>query len=173
MIAFVTDHKFIVSPEGIRSNRFDNNTLLRYADIDDGLFILGRMVVSNDNGHDLNSGKVFFDLTNSKIAAVIRCLKNLRLSAVIVRLPSIYGYFQAFICLIFKKRYFVELVGDPYDSIYYSSGNRIMAKISRNICKYIVGKSYKTGYVNASKLPLKYPTKVKRYILSNVVLNRY
>ena len=71
MIAFVTDHKFIVSPEGIRSNRFDNNTLLRYADIDDGLFILGRMVVSNDNGHDLNSGKVFFDLTNSKIAAVI------------------------------------------------------------------------------------------------------
>ena len=33
-----------------------------------------------------------------------------------------------------------------------------------------MGKSYKTGYVNASKLPLKYPTK-GRIHLSNVVLN--
>ena len=62
MIAFVTDHKFIVRPEGIRSNRFDQKTILRYADIDNGLSILGRKVVTNDNGHCLNSRKVFFYL---------------------------------------------------------------------------------------------------------------
>ena len=57
MIAFVTDHKFIVSQGGIYSNRFDKNTLLRYADIDKGLSDLGRKVVSNDNGHFLNNEK--------------------------------------------------------------------------------------------------------------------
>lgn len=170
MIAFVTDHKFIVSPEGIKSNRFDKDSLLRYADVNNGLMILGRMVMSNDNGENINDEKICFALTNSKITVLIQCIKNLRYSTRIIRLPSAYGYVQGIICLIFKRRYFVELVGDPYYSLLYSSGNVKAARWSRAICKWIVKYADKTAYVNASKLPISYPTKGKSFVLSNVVL---
>ena len=170
MIAFITDHKFIVSQEGIRSNRFDKGTLLRYAEVNKGLLILGRKVVSDSNGQNISDEKISFVLTNNKVVLLSQCIKNLRYSIRIIRLPSLYGYVQGIICLIFNKRYFVELVGDPYDSIFYSSGKIRAAKWSRLICKWIVKYAAKTAYVNSSKLPISYPTRGKNFVLSNVVL---
>lgn len=170
MIAFVTDHKFILSADGIRSNRFDNETISKYAKSGDGLYVLGRKVESNDNGHSITTEDVYFELTNSKFKAILRCLRNLKLSIIVIRLPSIYGYIQGLICILFNKNYFVELVGDPYDSIVYSTDKKLHATISSIFCKFIVQRSSKTSYVNKSKLPFKYPTQGKSYILSNVVL---
>ena len=170
MIVFITDHKFIVSQEGIRSNRFDKGTLLRYAEVNKGLLILGRKVVSNDNGQNISDEKIRFVLTNNKVVLLIQCIKNLRYSIRIIRLPSAYGYVQGIICLIFNKRYFVELVGDPHDSIFYSSGKIRAARWSRLICKWIVKMPKKQHTLILQKLLISYPTRGKYYVLSNVVL---
>ncbi|WP_436878949.1 glycosyltransferase family 4 protein [Mammaliicoccus sciuri] len=91
---------------------------------------------------------------------------------IIIRLPSEIGLIAA--KELIKKRipFGIELVGDPWSSLWYHSS--IIGKLRANINKYktkkIISKSSNCIYVTKSHLQKKYPTNGKSFSASNVLI---
>lgn len=93
--------------------------------------------------------------------------------AVIIRLPSLIGFFAGLICLFKKKQFLVELVGCPWDSYYnYSLTGKLVAVPFYLLTRIIVYFSKNVLYVTESFLQRRYPTKANHTIgCSDVVLD--
>lgn len=79
----------------------------------------------------------------------------------ILRLPGIISIFAGIFCSIFKKKFAVELVGDPYDV--FSSGvggklSKILRFIFTGMTKILVKNAIAVAYVTQRTMQLRYPT---------------
>lgn len=79
--------------------------------------------------------------------------------AAIIRLPSTIGNQAVGICIKYKKPFLVEVVGDPYASLYYhSKAGRIVAPFEYLRMKHLVKEAPYVVYVSRSFMQKKYPT---------------
>ena len=78
----------------------------------------------------------------------------------ILRLPGIISIFAGTFCSIFKKKFAVELVGDPYD-VFSSGVGGILSKILRFIftvmTKILVKNAIAVSYVTQRTMQIRYP----------------
>lgn len=90
----------------------------------------------------------------------------------IIRLPSFIGYKAAYEANKLKKPYLVELVGCPFNSLWYQGRlvSKIIAPISYLLNKYFIKKASHVCYVTEKFLQKRYPTKGKSIGCSDVNL---
>lgn len=94
----------------------------------------------------------------------------------ILRLPGIVSIIAGIFCYLFRKKFAVELVGDPYDV--FSSGvggrlSRILRLIFTCLTKIIVQKALAVSYVTQYTMQQRYPANVKAFTTyySSITLN--
>lgn len=108
---------------------------------------------------------------------LILCLKNIiYCNFIVVRLPCFLGIFVLFINLFFQKKYFIELVGDPEDSLIMAKDNKklgykFFVKMFAKLNAYFIRNSDGVIYVTKYNLQNKYPTKSFQSYASNVEIN--
>jgi len=93
---------------------------------------------------------------------------------VIIRMPSILGFFAIKECKNLSKDYLVELVADPWDGYYYHTkkSGKILAPFMYIKTKKIVSKSNNVLYVTRDFLQKRYPSKGKHTIgVSDAVID--
>ncbi|PTF28031.1 hypothetical protein BUY19_04425 [Staphylococcus cohnii] len=188
-LTFIHDHKFIeINNEFYSTGKFNQKILNRYkvGEIDN-IQIIARL---QDNEYSVESlSKISSDSINVK---PIRFLKNkydfffkkkkienflknnLDVSdAIIVRLPSEIGYIALKYLNKEKFNYGIEMVGDPWDALWYHNSpiGKIMAIINRNKTKSFLKKSPTNIYVTKYYLQNKYPSKGNNYNASNVFID--
>lgn len=186
-ILFVHDHKFFEIDGSFYSNGgLSNAVLKRYSSVFNEIHVLSRQVKiksdsllqkklspsSDDNTHfikvpDYMSLKKFKNF-KSAIKILDHQIKNC--DGLIVRIPSQNGYNAIKIADKYKKKYIVELVGCPYDSLKNYGGivSKVLAPLEYMKCKKIMRKSQKSIYVTEDFLQKRYPTKGKSINCSNV-----
>lgn len=92
---------------------------------------------------------------------------------IVIRLPSIIGNLAAEIAKDLKKPYLIELVGDPWDSLWnHSIPGKIIAPVMRYKTKKNVATASHVVYVTNKYLQEKYPTNGKYISASNVILEK-
>lgn len=189
-ILYVHDHKFIFLSDNYYSEgKFTNEVFSRYDVFDSNIKVISRVihnhegaklnVITNSNirftpveGVDFSSvfTKNFF--TNIKL--VVREIK--KADALIVRLPSFLGIFILLVNLFFRKKYFIELVGDPKEALITSKNKvsllfKCFIYIFASLNKFFIKKSDGVIYVTKYDLQQRYPTKKLQAYASNVEVN--
>lgn len=187
-IIFVNDHPFY---EDENNNVFTSGTLTsdvwsRFTDNFGSLTVIGRGIPLNEEVHShaqSSAANVRFDLFYeikggfdyikykkkivSKLTPYI-----LNSEYIVLRLPSSIGIIASELCVKYNKRYFVEVVGCPFDSMWYYGG--FLAKViaplnafqNRNAIKYASAAIYVTEHF----LQKRYPNSNLQINASNVVL---
>lgn len=94
----------------------------------------------------------------------------------ILRLPGIVSIIAGISCYIFRKKFAVELVGDPYDV--FSSGvggkiSRVLRLIFTYLTKKIIKKALAVSYVTQYTMQKRYPANTKAFTTyySSITLN--
>lgn len=186
-ILFVHDHKFIEIDGSFYSNGGLSNTVLkRYSSIFNEIYVLSRQVkITSDSllknklspSSDANTHFIkvpdYMSLKKIKnLKTAIKILDNQikNCDGLIVRIPSQNGYNAIKIADKYKKKYIVELVGCPYDSLKNYGGviSKILAPLEYMKCKRIMRKAQNSIYVTEDFLQERYPTKGKSINCSNV-----
>ena len=112
--------------------------------------------VTFDGIDKLNFFSLLFGKSKSKIS---ENLKNSDFA--IIRLPSFIGYVAAYHANKMNKPYIVEVVGCPFNSLWYQGKmiSKVIAPISYIIHKHLIQKAKNVIYVTEKFLQKKYPTK--------------
>lgn len=81
----------------------------------------------------------------------------------VVRLPSFLGVFVLILNMVFRKKYFIEFVGDPLDALLTSQKNpkwyfRVFASMFAALNRYFIKNADGVIYVTQDYLQSKYPT---------------
>lgn len=192
MILFTHDHKFIKYNDCFYSEgKFTNEVFYRYTPFDDKIIILCRCVDSYDhntvNLNCINSeifeftpvrgiyfSNIFFRNFFYNLKIIIANLKKSK--CLIVRLPSFLGVFVLILNFFFRKKYFIEFVGDPREAL-ITSNNKISLLFNFFICifsilnKFFVKKAHGVIYVTQYDLQQRYPTEKLQAYASNVEVN--
>lgn len=192
MILFTHDHKFIKYNDCFYSEgKFTNEVFYRYIPFDDKISILCRCVDSYDynivNLNCINSeileftpvrgiyfSNIFFRNFFYNLKIIISNLEKSK--CLIVRLPSFLGVFVLIINFFFKKKYFIEFVGDPEEALFTSKNKvsfffRFFIYIFKKLNAYFVRNANGVIYVTKFVLQDKYPTYSLEGYASNVSIN--
>ena len=179
---FIHDHKF---PKGngsyYYSYGFDKEFFSRYLSIFDELEVIGRQVEARDatkkDSNIIQSDISFFtfkslkQLLSKKTRNVFKN-KIIQSEYVVIRVPSIFGLYGAFIARKYNKPYIIEVVGCAWDAIIHKGSSKIFAAtIITYLTKLIVKKANYVIYVTEEFLERRYPTKGNYIACSNVTLN--
>jgi glycosyltransferase involved in cell wall biosynthesis len=119
--------------------------------------------------------KVFLNHFLENFLNIIRLLK--KSDYIVVRLPSFLGVFVLFLNIFFKKKYFVELVGDAEDSLIFRKSKKnylylLMVSFFVFLNKIFVKNASGIIYVTKNNLQNKYPSKAEiNKGISDVILN--
>lgn len=94
----------------------------------------------------------------------------------VVRLPSFLGLFVLLLNIFFRKKYFIELVGDPKEALITSKVNvniafKIFVNIFALLNSFFIKRASGVIYVTESALQARYPTSSLQTYASNVELN--
>ena len=92
----------------------------------------------------------------------------------VIRLPSFMGLFCCFICLLFRKKYFLELVGHAKDSLIDKKSSYLklfLANTYSFFTKFVTKRASGTIYVTQSALQEEYPNFGLTSVASNVVIH--
>lgn len=123
--------------------------------------------VSTDNLASL-SGLARIRQTSKRIEEVVR-----KVDFVIVRLPSTQGLLACSVARKLGKPYVVELVADPFDSLWYH--DRFKGKVAAPVLKFFsrraVGRAKNVIYVTSDYLQRLYPNKHNILSCSDVDIN--
>lgn len=188
-LTFIHDHKFFYEDGNYYSSgKFSKSIMERYLikPIDNIQFI-GREEVNRSTTQNLvkvSSNNIVVNpikFLKSKTDFVIRkksiyqfLKENIHSEdVVIVRLPSEIGY----VALEYLKNknipYGIELVGDPWDSLWYHGSvmGKLMAYINKYKVKKYIKNSNNTIYVTKHYLQKRYPSEMNTYSASNVLIN--
>jgi glycosyltransferase involved in cell wall biosynthesis len=189
-ILYIHDHKFI-DLNGIyySEGKFTTEVFSRYDAFNSDIIVITRIIennqgrklneISNKNVHFKPVKGIGFDsvftkylLKNSKV--IIQEIK--KADALIVRLPSFLGIFVLILNIFFKKKYFVELVGDPQEALITSKKKvgflfKCFIYIFSAFNKFFVKKADGVIYVTQYDLQKRYPTKKLQTYASNVEVN--
>lgn len=188
-IIFVHDHKFKVNSLGEyhTDGKFTSELFNRYIDSEsDRVTIISRSLpISKESlsynlvDHPqvefqpvkgINPIEVFVFNFFYNIGIFIESLKY---SLKIIRLPSFLGLFYCFLCIFFKKKYFIEVVGHAKDSLL--DGNSgfikiIFANIYFKLTQFVIKKSAGAIYVTKEALQQDFPCLGISEYASNVIL---
>lgn len=189
-IVFINDHRFYIDKY---QNVFTSGTLTsdvwsRFTENFGKLTVIGRGVLlpNTEHNHKLSSVKnVDFDLFcdigggldyfRYKNKLIQKLTPYIRESEYIVlRLPSNIGIVAAELCRKYNKKYFVEVVGCAYDSMWYfgSLFSKILAPILANKNRKAIKNASAAIYVTSEYLQKRYPNLNMQINASNVVLEK-
>lgn len=187
-LTFIHDHKFHFEKGSYYSSgKFSNLTMERYlVEPIDNIQFIGRQDFKTNSSKNLvkaSSEKIFvnpmtflknktdFIFKRKKIYEFLE--ENIHSEdIVIIRLPSEVGYVAADYLKNKNIPYGIELVGDPWDSLWYhgSAQGKLMAFINKRKVKNYIYNSNNTIYVTKEYLQKKYPSKKNTYNASNVLI---
>ena len=190
MVLFVHDHKFIYYASNYYSEgKFTNQVFTRYDPFKSNISVVCRKVINSDSKqlNLIDNKNVVFNpvkgLSFSKVFSkflifnLILIFKQVKKSdCLVVRLPSILGVFVLLVNLIFRKKYFVEFVGDPKESLLTSRKKisvafafftYMLAALNKFFVKHADGVIYVTKY----DLQKRYPNIKLSASASNVQVN--
>lgn len=186
-IIFVHDHKFInLNEEYYSEGKFTDEVFDRYNVFDANIHVISR-VLKNQEVSNLNkittahvsfipvTGVSFFSIFIINFIANIKLMISelKRTDALIIRLPSFLGIFTLIVNIFFRKKYFIEFVGDPKEAL-ISSKHKIsllfkcFIYIFYVLNKFFVKKADGVIYVTKYDLQKRYPTKKLQTYASNV-----
>lgn len=184
---FIHDHKFKKHNNNFYSEgKFTDDVFSRYVSLNDKLTVISRMEkVSDSSGlsritlDNINFTPVFGVQLSSVISICL--LKNFKLITsqlkssdfVIVRLPSFLGILTLTLNLIFKKPYFIEVVGDAEQALLTSQENpnflyKQFCIFFSQLNKFFIGNALGAVYVTKETLQKKYPNNGITCVASNV-----
>lgn len=190
-ITFINDHPFYVDDE---KNVYTSGTLSadvwnRFTDNFGNLTVIGRGIHLDDekHSHKLSSNKnvkfdLFFDIQGGidyykKRKDIITKLKPYILNSdyIVLRLPSNIGVLAADLCKKHNKKYFVEVVGCAFDSMWYFGNlqGKILAPYTAYINKKAIKKADAVVYVTKEYLQDRYPSTSPQINASNVVIEGF
>lgn len=189
-IIFVHDHKFInLNEEYYSEGKFTDEVFDRYNVFDTNIHIISR-VLKNQEVSNLNkittahvsfipvTGVSFFSIFIINFIANIKLMVSelKRTDALIIRLPSFLGIFTLIVNIFFRKKYFIELVGDPQEALITSKKKvgflfKCFIYIFSAFNKFFVKKADGVIYVTQHDLQQRYPTKKIQACASNVEVN--
>jgi len=174
-LLMVHDHRFVERDGVVYSNQFPATVLSRYLGVFEKLTFVGRkqdgdgvakegLPVSSLPGVEfvfmpnISTPKSFLrtrQVVRAKIADLLRNHDRL-----IVRLPSELGLLTAAIARKMGRGYAVELVGCPWDSLWYygSVAAKFYAPLQAMQCRIAVRKADVVTYVTENYLQRRYPT---------------
>lgn len=189
-LIFVHDHKFISLNDVYYSEgKFRTEVFSRYDTFNSEISVISRVVennfcdnlnkISNKNIHfrpvkGVSFTSIFTKYFFKNITIVLQEIK--KADALIVRLPSFLGIFILLVNLFFRKKYFIELVGDPKEALITSKNKvsllfKCFVYIFASLNKFFIKKSDGVIYVTKYDLQQRYPTKKLQAYASNVEVN--
>lgn len=188
-ILFIHDHKFKVDKFGnhYTDGKFTNELFDSYIFSEsDTICVIARslLIEQGYSKFDLvNHPKLSFKLVKGVSPIQIFIfnffyninifLKILKSDLNIVRLPSFLGLFYCFLCIFFKKKYFVEVVGHAKDSLLDSSAGFIkitFANIYFKLTQFVIKKAAGAIYVTKEALQQNFPCLGISEYASDVIL---
>ncbi|PIC99891.1 glycosyltransferase [Sporosarcina sp. P29] len=181
---FIHDHKFINKNGKIyTSGSLNNKVFQRYLYwFDDVTVFANEYFATRENTEVINDynevTNVEFELVNKKnreqgILTTSNKLKTAidKNSFVIVRMPSLYGILAVSYAKKTKKKYLIELVGCPWDSLWnHSLKGKVVAPFMWFFTKKILRDASYVVYVTNVFLQKRYPTKGISIGCSDVIL---
>lgn len=197
-VLFVHDHKFKVDPVGnvYSEGKITDSVFRRYTYLSSEVIVFARAISVGDVAglNKISANFVRFNFVRGvpfsavlgrflffNIFSIFRCVRAA--NCCVVRLPSVLGVFCWVFCLVTRKPYFVEVVGDARESLTYAIGNRSLLK---RLLIWLMEVSTRLGvrfcsgaiYVTRFYLQNIYPTKSLTAFASNVEVdypkeNRY
>lgn len=189
-IIFIHDHKFKVDSHGnfYSDGKFTNKVFQRYIfSKSDTIEIISRKINIDYNflQYDLiDHSQIHFSCVkgiNPFQIFVLNFFYNFKIfkkifdnDLIIMRLPSFLGLFSCFLCFIFNKKYFIELVGHPRNSLLDNNSTllrRLIAFFYSFLSKFVIKRANGTIYVTRSALQKEYPCLGITNYASNVVLS--
>lgn len=187
-MTFFNDTKFKYNGEYYFTNGGLNNTFLKeYLNYFDKITLVTRKEninkktdISNFSRVDLN--QVCFDcINNLNIFSIFfgnynkTIMQNVKNSDfIIIRLPSIIGVRASHYCNKFNKKYLIEMVGCPFDSLWNYGGikAKLIAPFFALITRNIIKKSNNVLYVSNSFLQKRYPNRNNTIGVSDVKIEK-
>lgn len=189
-VLFVHDHKF--KKYGVNyfsEGKITNEVFNRYINEDERLVVISRMErCDNSNGlNKIDSSNVFFKpvrglelstvlskyfFSNSK--SIIEEIQ--KSDFIVIRLPSFLGVYTLLLNILIRKKYFIELVGDPQDALITSKdGVSLLFKSFAYSFSYLNGYFIKRAsgviYVTQTSLQKKYATLGLSSYASNIEIS--
>lgn len=163
-VLFVHDHKIrkvngsYYSPGGL-----PQKVLMRYINAFGPLTLLTRIYEEKESRNTyslIDDPDISF--VNFRVKPLLTTRKQVQNSDfIIARLPSISGFIAVEFCRLLRKKYLVEIVGDPYTSYKFSgkTAGLPMAVFATLFMKSAVRRAPYVSYVSKRFLQDKYPTK--------------
>lgn len=190
-IVFINDHPFYVDKG---QNVFTSGTLTsdvwsRFTDNFGELTVIGRGVKLDDESHnhkkadaenvlfdlffEIKGGKDYFKYRKEIIKKLTPYIKQSEY--IVLRLPSNIGVIAAGICRKYNKKYFVEVVGCAYDSMWFFGNlqGKALASITAANNRKAIRNADAAVYVTEKYLQNRYPNPNKQINASNVVIEMF
>ena len=188
-IIFIHDHKFKVDESGsfYTDGKFTNELFNRYINLEkDTIRVIARKInldISPEKLNKVDHPQLIFNCVKGinpiQIFIInfyhnINILKDILNSDLnIMRLPSFLGLFTCFLCIVFGKDYFVEVVGHARDSLLDKHSNffkKLFASIYSFFTRVAIKKATGAIYVTEYALQKDYPCLGITEYASNVIL---
>jgi len=190
-IIFINDHPFYVDKD---QNVFTSGTLTsdvwsRFTDNFGPLTVIGRGIKLQNESHNhkqADAENVIFDLFFEIKGGIdyfkykkkiVEKLTSYILEAdyIVLRLPSNIGVIAADICKKYNKKYFVEVVGCAYDSMWFYGNiqGKVLASLTAARNKNAIRNANAAIYVTENYLQHRYPNPNKQINASNVVIETF
>lgn len=186
-VLYVHDHKFkYINNHYFSEGKFTDDVFARYDVFDRDIKVISRVVCESEsaNFNQINKSNVHFtpvkgvsfsSVFSKNLMFNLKLVKNNIKNAdvLIIRLPSFLGVFVLLVNLLFRKNYFIELVGDPKEALSTSKAKTsivfnifvyLFTYLNKNCIKHANG----VIYVTKTDLQQRYPTKGFEAIASNV-----
>lgn len=188
-VLYVHDHKFRhFKKKYFSSGNFSDDTFSRYVPLNSKIIVISRMIDVEDESNlsEITLKNVFFSpVTGSSFGKIlsVHLLRNIKLITdsirssdfIIVRAPSVLSNLTLTLNLLYKKKYFVECVGDGRESLLSINNNpslllRLYALCSSELAKIHIKRADGVIYVTKFSLQKKYPNDKLTSYASNVEL---
>ncbi|MGM1429344.1 glycosyltransferase family 4 protein [Sphingobacterium lactis] len=188
---FINDHPFYVNNTGgiFTSGTLDSSVWSRFTDNFGSLTVIGRGIALESDKHshksanaehvsfdlfmNVNGGKDYFKYGNEIKHKLEKYIRDS--DYVIIRLPSNIGVMAASLCKKLGKKYFVEVVGCAFDSLWYYGGltSKLFAPVNYVKTKVAVRNATSAVYVTKDYLQKRYPNPNPSINASNVVIEHF
>lgn len=184
---FIHDHKFKkVNGSYFSEGKFTDSVFRRYVNPNDRLIVISRMINTRDSRNLSEITLKNIDFRPIKGIAVskafsVHLLDNIKLVThnikntdfIVVRLPSFVGVFTLILNIMFKKPYFIEVVGDAEQALLTAqeSPNFLYKQFCiffSHLNRFFIGNALGAVYVTKETLQKKYPNNGITCVASNV-----
>lgn len=190
-VVFINDHPFSVDKDGavFTSGTLDSKVWSRFTDNFGDLTVVGRGSVLVDKIHahkradamnvkfdlfmNVKGGYDYFKYKKQIEAKLITYIRES--DFIVLRLPSSLGVIASNLCMKLGKKYLVEVVGCPFDSLWYYGGglSKIIAPINARRNRKAIYRASAVVYVTTNYLQEKYPNPNSQTNASNVVIENF